>query len=599
MDNYKDAIFEPLEYYVNYGKDTHKKNVSEYFDELTAKSGVDVEENRTTVKRYRDKLAKIEALKKELRKNKTLRVVSIVLSVITVVLLAAFLPEVALKIAVCLPIGVIAVFVIVSVFKKTGKKIKELDEKVAKESDEANVILCEARAQMAPLNALFSDNDTFDLIEKTMPQISFDKQFKRENLEDLKNNYDFNGTIAENSSVLDVVSGTIYKNPFVFERIRTCEIVPYTYTGTLLITWTTYSFDSKGRRVAHHHSQTLVAHVTKPKPQYTVSTQLSYGCQAAPDLSFTRENKHYERLSENEVEREVRSGAKKLKKKSNKALKTGKSFTEMANTKFDVLFDATDRDNEQQFRLMFTPLAQREMLDLVRSAEGYGDDFDFFKRKKLNIIRSEHSQSRDMDTSAKRYYSFDFDEIKSLFNNFNNDYFKSVYFDFAPLIAIPAYQEEPTATFEAPSYSDIGYTQYNYEMIANKMDARVFAHERTATESILKTVLVERTDTSDTVEVTAHSYAGEPRTDFVPMLGGDGKMHLVPVYWTEYIPLSRSTNITVKNIGLTTTQYSQKTASYDAHELPENAVCFRGIFAHTDALEKANKLINNILGKGE
>ena len=229
MDNYKDAIFEPLEYYVNYGKDTHKKNVSEYFDELTAKSGVDVEENRTTVKRYRDKLAKIEALKKELRKNKTLRVVSIVLSVITVVLLAAFLPEVALKIAVCLPIGVIAVFVIVSVFKKTGKKIKELDEKVAKESDEANVILCEARAQMAPLNALFSDNDTFDLIEKTMPQISFDKQFKRENLEDLKNNYDFNGTIAENSSVLDVVSGTIYKNPFVFERIRTCEIVPYTF----------------------------------------------------------------------------------------------------------------------------------------------------------------------------------------------------------------------------------------------------------------------------------------------------------------------------------------------------------------------------------
>ena len=30
MDNYKDAIFEPLEYYVNYGKDTHKKIISKH-----------------------------------------------------------------------------------------------------------------------------------------------------------------------------------------------------------------------------------------------------------------------------------------------------------------------------------------------------------------------------------------------------------------------------------------------------------------------------------------------------------------------------------------------------------------------------------------
>ena len=599
MDNYKDAIFEPLEYYVNQGKETHKKNVADYFEELVAKSGVDVEGNRATVKKYRDKLAKIDAFKKELRKNKNLRVISTIVSVIAVVLLAYFLPGTALKLAVCIPLVVACVFAVISIFKKTGKRIRELDEMVAKENEEASALRSEAETQMAPLNALFSDHDTFDLIEKTMPQISFDRQFKRENLEDLKNNYDFNGTVGEDSTVLDVVSGTMYKNPFLFEKIRTCQIVQHTYTGTLLITWTTYSRDSKGRRVAHRHTQTLVAHVTKPRPQYSVTTLLNYGCQAAPDLSFTRENKHYEKLSEGGVEREVRSGAKKLRKKSNKALKTGKSFTEMANTKFEVLFDATDRDNEQQFRLLFTPLAQREILDLVRSSEGYGDDFDFFKKKKLNVIRSEHSQSRDMSTSASEYYSFDIDESRKCFNNFNNEYFKSLYFDFAPLIAIPVYQEAPSASFEEPSYPDLGYTEYNYETIANKMSARAFAHDRTVTDLILKTALVERTDLSDTVEVTAHSYAGEPRIDYVPVFGGDGRTHMVPVHWTEYIPLTKRTRMEVRNVGLTATEYAQRTSSYGASELPENAACFRGIFAHTGSHGQINTFINNIIKKGE
>ena len=284
---------------------------------------------------------------------------------------------------------------------------------------------------------------------------------------------------------------------------------------------------------------------------------------------------------------------KKLKKKAEKSLNSGKSFTEMSNTKFDVLFDATNRDNEQQFRVMFTPLAQREMIDLIRSEEGYGDDFDFFKRKKLNVIRSEHSQKWDMSTSATRYYSFDLEKSQKTFIDFNNEYFKSVYFDFAPLIAIPAYQDAPTASFEKISHADISYTEYNYETIANKIGANKFAHPATATDVILKTELIKRSKGIDTVAVTAYSYSAEPRTDFIPVLGGDGRMHAVPVPWIEYVPQQRTTLMTVTNIGLTENEYNARVGTISEVIAPENATCYKGMFAHTGmATQSLEKFIN-------
>ena len=368
----------------------------------------------------------------------------------------------------------------------------------------------------------------------------------------------------------------------------------HTYTGTLLISWVTYE-RSNGKTVKRRHTQTLFANVTKPKPFYDTTTLLSYGSQAAPDLSFSRENKHFEDLSEKQVEKQVKKGERKLKKKAEKALSSGKSFTEMSNTKFDVLFDATNRDNEQQYRIMFTPLAQREMIDLIRSEEGYGDDFDFFKRRKMNIIRSEHSQKWIMDTCAEIYRSFDVDKSKKIFIDFNCEYFKSVYFDFAPLIAIPVYQEPPASSFEEYSHSDSGFTEYNYETIANKIGAEFFSHPNTATKSILKTELIKRSGKIDTVAVTAHSYSAEPRTDFVPVLGGDGKMHSVPVPWIEYLPLQKTTLMNVTNIEMSESEYIKKASNVTEALAPKNATCYKGIFAYTDSTtDSVLKFINSL-----
>lgn len=596
MDSYKDSIFEPLEYYTDFGKAAHKENTSEYFEALVRKSGINPDENKKTVKKYRDKQKQIEALNKKLNKNKLLRVLSIVGSILIFIIAILVSQTLSSLLKVILPVLALAlgVFAVIFAFKATKNKIKSLSERLILEEAEALSIRKEAEAQMAPLNVLFSDNDTFNIIEKTLPQISFDKQFVFENLEDLKNNYGFNYIANEKTSVFDVVSGKLYKNPFLFERAINEGISFHTYTGTLLISWVTYERNN-GKTVPRRHTQTLFATLTKPKPIYEVTTLLSYGSQAAPDLTFARENKHFEDLSEKQVERKVKKGEKKLKKKAEKALNKGKSFTEMSNTKFDVLFDATNRDNEQQFRLLFTPLAQREMIDLIRSDEGYGDDFDFFKRRKINVIRSEHSQKWDMRTYASRYYSFDLEESRKIFTDFNCEYFKSVYFDFAPLIAIPAYQEAPSLSAEEISHPDRSYTEYNYEMIANKIGADKFAHERTATKPILKTELVKRSNGFDTVAVTAYSYSAEPRTDFVPVLGGDAKMHAVPVFWTEYLPLQKTTLMTVKNIGLSESEYNTKVSYISEILAPENATCYRGIFAHTGMGGEATQKFINLL----
>ncbi|MBQ3490411.1 MAG: hypothetical protein IJA86_07465 [Clostridia bacterium] len=230
----------------------------------------------------------------------------------------------------------------------------------------------------------------------------------------------------------------------------------------------------------------------------------------------------------------------------------------MANSEFDVLFGASDRDNEVQFRMMFTPLAQRNMVSLVRSKTGYGDDFSFVKRGRFNYICSEHAQSWDMDTSAGRYRSYDVDDSRKKFVDFNNEYFKSVFFDFAPLFAVPLYQQKPVQSLEPIKEYDPHYTIYEYESLANSIGGSAFAHEETATDVILKANFAGASHTTDNVEVKAYSYAAIERVDYVSVYGGDERYHDVPVPWIEYIPLEKTSYMAIKEFGYSERELTEK-----------------------------------------
>ncbi len=546
-----ERLLEPLKYYEQQGAREHEENVTAYFEELVKRSQVNVEENRDTVKKYNAEKASAAKVRESISRRKVLRGF-LIFGIIVAIGLGIFggwrcTKETWQGIAFILGAILLLVGGILFLVKKVNPSIRSANEKLEEHERKAASFLSEAERQMQPLNALFDNVDTLRLIKKTLPDFEFDDHFTVANQSFFQTRHDFVDLSDEQTSTVDTLSGRFVGNPFFYSDTFHHQMGLHTYHGSLFISWTETQTDSEGRTRTYTRTQTLYASLTKPKPEYYYRKRLFYGCQAAPDLSFSRKPQHSERLSEEALDKKVEKKAKKIKKKAEKATKKGKAFQEMNNEEFDVLFGALDRDHEVQFRLMYTPLAQSSTVDLLTSTVGYGDDFSFHKSRRLNVITSEHAQGWSMNTSPDNYYSHDVDAARKNFVGFNTNYFKSLFFDFAPLFSIPSYLEEPCDSLEALKGGESNYTKYEHEAVANAIGAQAFAHENTATKVILKTSFAGKNGDSDRVDVTAYSYAAIERLDFVPVRGGDGDWHNVPVPWVEYVPVHNVKQILVSS----------------------------------------------------
>ena len=112
-----------------------------------------------------------------------------------------------------------------------------------------------------------------------------------------------------------------------------------------------------------------------------------------------------------------------------------------------------------------------------------------------------------------------------------------MYFDFAPLLAIPVYQERPVHSLKPiPDYSQL-YSLKECEVLANAVDYKRVVHPHTKTKAILKSAFVKSENGVDETSITAYSYDIEKRVDVVSVHGGDGRFHNVSVEWDEYMPL--------------------------------------------------------------
>lgn len=524
-----EMIFHPQEEYDKTLRAEHEKNAIARFEELSARSGVDAEANRKTVARYRLHTDKIKSLR---RKRNWLRFFR-VLMILTILLI---------------PI----------VIWKMTPKIRALKEEIEQADAKAAEAMREALAQMAPLNALFREQDAIELIEKTLPEMDFEPQLTILQEEDMKANFDYALTAHPEESTLDLLAGHYRGNPFVFENRLVHRMGTETYHGTKTIHWTESYRDSDGRSRTRMRSETLHASVTKPKPFYHTQVVLHYGAQAAPDLFFTRDATGLDEKSEGSLRRYVRRGEKRLRKKEEKALKKNAAFTAMSNSEFEVLFDALDRNDEVQFRTLFTPLAQTNMVDLILSKTAFGDDFHFIKKKRINRIHTEHSQGRALRLMPSEYHSYSYDEIRTSFIEKNKQYFAAVYFDFAPILAIPAYQERPVHSLDPlPDYTRL-YAEKESEALANLAPKNVIAHPDSQTPVILKTEFLGREGEMDRVRITADSYRIFPRIETVSVHGGDGHWHEVPVHWDEYDPLQWQTQHHVAKNSASTNALSQR-----------------------------------------
>lgn len=509
-------IFNPLEEYEKNFKSLHLEKTKELLENLVKQSNIDIEENRKTIKEIEETENIKKTKKKKLGWWKFLRVILF----ITLILI---------------PLAIIKINPII-------KGIKNDIEELARTKVKLQEL---ATSQMKPLNRLFDKKFCLDLIESVVPNIKFDKNFTLNQERFMVNEFDFKEKTSDDQSTINSLAGCYNENPFLFERRTIQYMGTEIYHGYRTIFWTETYRDSNGRFRTRTRSQTLHATVAKPKPEYTEKVLLSYCCQAGPELSFSREAGNVDEKSERQIERHIKKGEKNLKKLTDKAVKDNQNFVSMSNTEFEVLFNAMNRTNEVQFRTLFTPLAQTNMVDLLLDKEQYGDDFSFIKNKRTSRIISDHSQGRTLVLYPNVFYSNSYDEIEKNFIEKNQKFFEDVYFDFAPLLSIPIYQEKPMKGLE--EYPDLNrqYSYKEYEVLANKLDEKLIMHEESKTKQIIKCRTIRSNNDVDKIVVTAHSFDFIQHTDLIPVFGGDGRVHNVPVVWKEYIPIEQETEFNV------------------------------------------------------
>ena len=563
-------LINPREYYFANLKDRTKENAEKYFEALANLVHTPIDENIETV----NKIRKLQELLKNIKKKlNLLRFAMVMLIILTVALIGVgigFIINYDINPTRNIIIGIlmilagfgVIVYIVMSLWQKILKLRNEKD-KIQKEIDE---LIALAWKQMSELNKSYDDDMATDVFNMTIDKIiSLDKKFDNSKFYQLKEEYGLYDNNDPDSSVCLIKSGQILGNPFLIYTDHNVRVWDETYTGSITIHWTTTIHTKDGTQTVHH-SETLYAEVKAPAPHYSYSTHLIYGNDAAPNLSFSRTPSGLTGASEKELERAVNKKVKKLDKKSRKELVDDDpttNYTRFSHDEFEALFGGTDRDHEVEFRLLFTPMAIQNELALIKNKEPYGDDFSIKKSKKLNVVTSYHSQSFRYDSNPSRFVDYSYKDAKQKFMEYCDYYFKGIYFDLAPLISIPLYQQTKPRSYIYNYKIKPNFNSYQHEMMANQFDYRDFAHSETTTDTILKTNFLSKDGEADKVSVKAYSYKGIRRTTHISKMGGDGRMHSIPVDWIEYIPLENIKEMELNSVNGSRREYNENTGKSD------------------------------------
>lgn len=533
-------IYDPLKEYVNVYRDKFKEVAEKTFAELAAEAQVDVGKNRETCRRIYSEENSLSKVMTSIRWQKVWRV--LLWLCVAVGFIVGFTMYDVLDYVDLLIVGFVIFGALGLLFTDINPKIKEMKSERDKLTAKVDKLKKEAWQQMAPLNNLYDWDVLTRMMTKTVPRLEFDPYFTTQRLADLKATYGWSDSFNAGRSVVYSHSGLINGNPFVICRTRKMEMGSKTYYGEKTIHWTTEETDSDGKTRTVHHSETLVASVTAPYPEYFEKTRLIYGNTAAPDLIFYRKQSG---LADSEGSLKFKMKRHSLRKKSRDL--SNADFAMMTNEEFEVAFDTSNRNNNQQYALLFTPLAQESMMNLLKDDKvGFGDDFDFGKQRMINVIFSNHMQSLNLDMNPQQYKGFDYDKAEADFYAINSRYFRAIYFCFAPLLCVPMYQQiRPQEDIYGRNMQQHS-SFWEHEALANFWGQGRFKHPSCVTNCILKTEQLQTIGDNSTIKVNAYGYRTEQHLEYVSKWGGDGNLHHVPVYWDEYLPVTGSGMIYLK-----------------------------------------------------
>ena len=532
-------VYEPLAAYRDEFREKFARLARDKFKSLVKESGIDVE----AVRRQSRAVESLESSLASARGRRTAHGIMIALGFIAAIggfaLSAAELSLTSGQKAAALAAGLGGLAIglaATALFMRAGDEVNRLERKLEVERKKA-------WGMMGPLNGLYTWDITVKLIEETVPRLEFDPYFTARRLADLVAHYGWNDSFNEDKSIVFAQSGVINSNPFVIGEYKTSGWKDETYYGTKSISWSEWETGADGKRRRVTRYETLTACVVKPKPCYEKKKIVIYGNDAAPHLNFSREpsgfgeGSLFESLKKKKRLAELKRFSQNLDDDSN--------FTLMANEEFETWFNAKDRDNEVEFRLLFTALAQTQMLALMKDREtGFGDDFGFVKNARVNVLSPGHLAPAAIDTAPERFRDWNYDRAEGNFVRFNEKYFRDIYFALAPVLAIPLYQQTPPRG-DVGAAAPVGASFWEYESLANYYGDDRFKHPASITENILKTESVNSANGVSEVLVTAYGYRGVPHTTYENVKGGDGRWHKVAVEWTEYLPVDRTSSMYV------------------------------------------------------
>ena len=534
-------VYEPLARYRDEFRQKFSTLTREKFKELTQKSNVDVRANRALVSEIKNLQRQADSASSKKTGYGWLMAFGFIGAAVTLVVsIVSCDSETAARVwwFVGIVVGVILGCGMIPLYNAAAELLASLQSKIASKKTIA-------WKQMEPLNRLYTWDIPVKLIEATVPKLAFDPYFTADRLAALRSQFGWDDSFNDGKSIIFAQSGVINGNPFVFGHYLDMEWGEKTYEGTKEISWTEWveGMDGKRRRVRRH--ETLHAYVTKPIPVYKEQKILVYGNDAAPNLSFSRQPSGLTG-KDGELWSSIRKKWRLSRLKAySRNLDDDSNFTLMNNHEFETWFHAKDRDNEVEFRLLFTPVAQTQMLNLMKDTKvGYGDDFTFVKLKKINVLFSKHLAEASIDTDPSLFYNWDYDAAAAFFSSFNERYFKDAYFSLAPLLCIPLYQQMRTQEDIWKGILDGRRSSFwEHESVANYYGEDKFAHPSCITRSLLKTEVAQQGNGESTISVTAYGYRGEERIDYEEVYGGDGKWHEVAVPWTEYLPVQKTSNM--------------------------------------------------------
>ena len=538
-------VYEPLPLYRDVFREKFRENAEAFFAELVTKSGVDAAANATVVRDVNAiaaQLAKAEGARAGWGWAIGLTIAALIALAVAFFVVASDGGEDAGGTLALIGGGAVALLpLLFGVFIPKRRHYDEVAKAIQVRLEERKAV---AWAQMAPLNALFDWSDAAKIIERTVPRLSFDPYFTQGRLSELHDLFGWSDEFNDGKSVLGAQSGEINGNPFVFGRLLQMHWGVKTYSGSREVSWTETERDADGKLRSVRRYQTLTAYVSKPIPEYSQDVLLIYGNDAAPKLTFTRSPSNLSDAGDGFFGRMRMKGQIKSLERFSRNLDDQYGYMIMGNREFEALFETRDRSDETEYRLLFTPLAQKQMLEILKDKSvGYGDDFSFIKAHRINVIRAAHLDNADLDTNPAKFADYDFESIRNKFLSFCETYFKATYFALAPLLAIPLYQQTRT---HADIYKDVYSRQssfWEHESLANYLGEHRFRHPSSVTRNILKTQVRRRDNDVATVAVTAYGYRTERRVDVVSVRANNGQCYDVDVEWDEYLPVSQTTDI--------------------------------------------------------